>query len=909
MLTVRLRTWLVLLLFSAVSLTFLMVGSGILFFRLPQVEARAIEQLNDRSKEAQRLLELSLENIETQLRPLLMQLSLSHPQALQSLANAIVASNPNLDAIMVVDREGKVRSIGVTAANRQLSDDLIGADLSANPLFLEAPLSWKSSSRPVWSDKYLSPVSGHSTVGIAMTDGTWIIIGELSFERLMTLIKGAVHREDAITTFIDRRGQWLATTNPHPDPSARHHDYGGWDFFQNILANGVDSGRINQFDRDLYASGLTVPSLNWVIVSVSPAGWANYSYRVTILLVAVGFAGSLIISLLLAPYWASRIMRPLRQLFDRVGLATAGDYHSAWPRSGQIKELNQLGHDLENMSSVILSRKADLARSEARLRATLETTPMVAIQWYDARGRVLYWNQASELMYGFSAAEAVGVSLTEQPLMYKDSAQAGAFVGMLAEIAASGRAIGPAEFTLHRKDGREIVVQAATFAIPGDHDEWIFVCMDIDLTQRKHAETALKASEIKLEAIFNASPAPMSVSDAGNHFRCIAVNAAWEQQFQRPQHAVVGRNGAEMDLWVEVAQRDQFLAKLQRDGIVTGMEAWLINGQGKHLLCAISALTVPIGADRLLLMMAEDITDRRRIEDEIRSLNVRLEERVARRTEQLSQANEELEATVNNLKTTQQQLVQSEKLAALGNLVAGVAHELNTPIGNGLMSISTLHDRLNKFQKAAATGLKRSTLDQFIENVRTGSEIALRNLQRAAELITSFKQVAIDQTSSQRRRFSLREILDEILLSLHPTLKRTPYLIEVHVDAAIVLDSFPGPLGQVFVNLINNAILHGFDDRDHGRILIEAKPMGHAEVEICFSDNGKGIPPEQITRVFDPFFTTRMGLGGSGLGLHLAYNIITANLGGTIEVSSQSGQGTCFILRLPLLAPFGVVTD
>lgn len=899
---IRLRTWLVMLLFTAVSLTFVIVGSAILYFRLPQVEARAIDQLHYRSMEAQRLLDLFLDSAEAQIRPLAIRLGHQSPPSLQGHLDAILASSDSFDALLISSPDGTIQAVGTPTAMQQQGQDLIGADLSNNPLFREASALGETGRLTVWSDKYLSPLTGKATVGVALPTENWVIIGELSLERLLSMLKEAVRREDAFTAFIDGRAQWLASTNPTPNPTGRHFDYGNLPLYRNTLLNGADTGRIHLFGHDIYASAIKSERLKWVIVSVTPAGWAHYSYRVTILLVAGGFVGSLLMSLLLAPVWANGIARPLRRLFDRVSLATTGDYITPWPCDGHIQELNRLGHDLETMSVVIRTREAAIARSEARLRATLETTPMVAIQWYDGCGRVLYWNRASEVMYGFTAEEAVGVALTEQPLMYHDREQARAFVAMLAGMAA-GQPAEPAEFSLRRKDGREIIVLAATFAIPGEDAQPIFVCMDIDLTERKQAEAALKASEIKLEAIFNASPAPMSVSDADNQYRCIAVNAAWEQQFQRPQHTVVGKNGLEMNLWEAAAQRNQFLAVLQRDGIVSGMEAWLINGQGQQLLCAISALTVMIGADRLVLMMAEDITERRRIEDEIRSLNVHLEERVAHRTEQLSQANEELEATINNLKTTQQQLVQSEKLAALGNLVAGVAHELNTPIGNGLMSVSTLRERLGEFQKAAAAGLKRSMLDQFIESVETGSEIAMRNLQRAADLITSFKQVAIDQTSSQRRSFSVKEILDEILLSLHPTLKRTPYKFDLHVNEAIVIDSYPGPLGQVFINLINNAILHGFDGRDHGRVLIEVKPWGHGQVEIRFSDNGKGIPPEQIKRVFDPFFTTRMGRGGSGLGLHVTYNIVTTMLGGMIEVHSQVGEGTAFTLRLPIQAP------
>ena len=273
---------------------------------------------------------------------------------------------------------------------------------------------------------------------------------------------------------------------------------------------------------------------------------------------------------------------------------------------------------------------------------------------------------------------------------------------------------------------------------------------------------------------------------------------------------------------------------------------------------------------------------------------------LAERTAALERANAELRQAMS-------QLVQSEKLAALGNLVAGIAHELNTPIGNAVMLASTLADQERGFSAQMATGLSRSALQRFVESVRENSDILQRSLQRAAELISSFKQVAVDQASYQRRGFALDEVVQEIALALKPRLRRSVATLEVSIAADLRLDSFPGPLGQVLMNLIQNALIHAFDGRDAGRIRIESVPAGPGRIGLRVSDDGNGIAPAHLSRIFDPFFTTRLGQGGSGLGLHIVYNLVTGLLGGAIEARSVPGHGAAFYLDLPLSAPSTVV--
>ena len=273
--------------------------------------------------------------------------------------------------------------------------------------------------------------------------------------------------------------------------------------------------------------------------------------------------------------------------------------------------------------------------------------------------------------------------------------------------------------------------------------------------------------------------------------------------------------------------------------------------------------------------------------------------------QKLQAANQELTDTFATLSRAQEELVRSDKLAALGSLVAGVAHELNTPIGNSLTVASTLeyHTKTITAIFASDQGLKRSTLETYLTDAANAVDILVRSLHRTADLITTFKQVAVDQTSSQRRDFDLAELVAEIIKTLSPTLKLTAFTIHQEVPDKISMDSYPGPLGQVLINLINNAVIHGFEGRTTGSISIQAHEAPIGTVVLRVADDGLGIAPENLKRIYDPFFTTKLGAGGSGLGLNITHNIVEGVLGGRIEVQSAVGSGTTFTLTLPRLAP------
>ena len=290
----------------------------------------------------------------------------------------------------------------------------------------------------------------------------------------------------------------------------------------------------------------------------------------------------------------------------------------------------------------------------------------------------------------------------------------------------------------------------------------------------------------------------------------------------------------------------------------------------------------------------------------LQELNATLEQRVAQRTQELTRANEQLVTALQTLQRTQDELLRAEKLVALGSMVAGIAHELNTPIGNAVLAASTLQDHNGRFRDDFDGGaVRRSSLQNYLDDSHTACAILLRNLQRANDLIRSFKQIAIDQTSAQRRRFRLDEVVAEILLAMQPTLKKTPYTVLQEIEDELWMDSYPGPLGQILTNLINNSVLHAFAGRDHGTIRISARSLGAQRLELLVSDDGQGIAPENLGRVFDPFFTTRLGTGGSGMGLNIVHTLATRVLGGQIEVSSSPGHGCRFRLELPHCAPQG----
>jgi len=288
-----------------------------------------------------------------------------------------------------------------------------------------------------------------------------------------------------------------------------------------------------------------------------------------------------------------------------------------------------------------------------------------------------------------------------------------------------------------------------------------------------------------------------------------------------------------------------------------------------------------------------------------RAVEVFRENAIAKRKteDELRTAKEKAESALLELNTAQQNLIDAERLAALGGLVAGVAHEVNNPIGISLTVASSFARRAEMFEGELKSGpLRRSKLDEFVRTSRDASQQLVANLQRAGELIQSFKQVAVDRSHAERRQFNLSESTDQIVASLRPVLKKAAVTLVVDVPEGLLIDGYPGAYGQILTNLFLNAVNHAFADGRSGTITISARARGADDIEIIFADDGAGMTPDVQRQAFDPFFTTRRNEGGTGLGLHIVYNLVTQQLGGRMMLESRLGQGTTFRIIMPRIA-------
>jgi PAS domain S-box-containing protein len=419
----------------------------------------------------------------------------------------------------------------------------------------------------------------------------------------------------------------------------------------------------------------------------------------------------------------------------------------------------------------------------------------------------------------------------------------------------------------------------------------------------QRTQHSLRESEAKFFGLFRQSPVPHTLVNYHDG-RFVEANDAWLHQFGWARNDVIGRTALELGVWVDPDQRGQLIKTLVAEGTVDRFEVGHRHHDGHTITCLMSGRTFQSGAEKLILFTLVDVTRQREVEREIRDMNQQLELRVQARTEKLEIANQELSVALASVRTMQTELVRSEKLAALGSLVAGVAHELNTPIGNCVTVGSTLQQQVADLSLAFEKGeLRRSTLQKFNDSAARGTDILMRALTRASELIGSFKRVAVDQSSDQRRRFDLQTTLREVCLTLEPMYKNTPYQLTLALPDTIEMDGYPGALGQLITNFVSNALQHGFEGRNQGLMQLRAVVPDAQHIELHFIDDGIGMSVDTRNRVFDPFFTTKRGQGGSGLGMNIVYNIVREVLGGSIAITSSPGAGTQITVILPVVAP------
>ncbi|MBN2519620.1 MAG: hypothetical protein JXB17_03870, partial [Bacteroidales bacterium] len=306
---------------------------------------------------------------------------------------------------------------------------------------------------------------------------------------------------------------------------------------------------------------------------------------------------------------------------------------------------------------------------------------------------------------------------------------------------------------------------------------------------------------------------------------------------------------------------------------------------------------------------------------EVKKMNEELEDKVKVRTKEIEQQKEEIEAqrdslkelneeleqqkfeletTLENLKTAQDQLVEAEKMASLGNLVAGIAHELNTPVGIGVQGVSGIVNRTNNIiQLMESNKMKKSDLDSYLKYINESGKLAMSNLLRTSDLIKGFKQVSVDQSTEEKRKFALKNYMQDVINTIYPKFKKRKIEVIVNCDEKLQVESYPGAIAQILTNLIINSLNHAFSENDEGKIEIIIE-TGEKGVKLIYKDNGKGMNEEVKSKIFDPFFTTNKKVG-TGLGMHIVYNLVTQKLFGDIKCKSAPGKGVEFTISLPQL--------
>ncbi len=489
------------------------------------------------------------------------------------------------------------------------------------------------------------------------------------------------------------------------------------------------------------------------------------------------------------------------------------------------------------------------------------------------------------------------------------------------------------EITSYKKNGSRFFEQTFVLPLTDDDDTICWICfIKRDISERKRYERNLlaltrtlenqikeqKATEIELEAVNRQNELILNSVAEGIFGVDIEgsitfLNASAErltgyrndELFGRPYH-ILFRQCSDTGSRHEPSLCPVFASFHDGRFHQSGHESFSRqNGSDfpVHLACA------PIIEDKTVIgavVLFKDITkellirkQKEKAEQELRDLTATLDQRVQKRTAQLNTANESLINTLDLLQRTQNQLVQSEKMASLGGLVAGIAHEINTPVGISYTASTHLEKETQNMAVLYRTDtMKRSDLEEYMSVCLESSTLLQSNLTRAGELIRSFKQVAIDQSGEGIRSFNLRQYVNEVLLSLRPILKKTSHNVKLTCADDIVLRSYPGAMSQILTNLITNSIIHGFDDGKSGNLLLDFSWKDKTLIFV-YNDNGKGIAEENLNHIFDPFFTTNRSSGGSGLGLHIIYNIITQKLNGTINCQSDPGEGTTFTILLP----------
>jgi PAS domain S-box-containing protein len=607
----------------------------------------------------------------------------------------------------------------------------------------------------------------------------------------------------------------------------------------------------------------------------------------------LGIAGVLI-GLAAALFVVRRTVRPLKAIAKAIRSLAGGEKDASIPATDVENEIGDIARAAEVFRRTLVD--ADAAR-EAAVHALAEQRlaeesyrklfegSVDGIYVTTPAGALLNANPALARIMGYDAPEQMINSVSDiahtiyvhpaaraeyQLLMQRD--------GMVREF----------EYQVRARDDAVLWLSDSATAVRNEAGEVVRYEGTVrDITDQKRAEDAIAEGRRLLQQVIDTVPAMINVKD--RQLRYVLMNRYMAGIFGVEPADAIGRTTTDLMSRYGAQKTDENDKRVLASGKGLGFyEEEYLDSSGNLRQWLVNKLPL-LDADgeiEQIVTVGLDIGERKRGEQEMRK------------------AKDAAEAALRNLRETQNSLIEAEKLAALGRLVAGVAHEVNNPVGISLTVASSLERKTATFAAEIARGeLRRSHLNEFLENSRDASSQLVANLNRAAELITSFKQVAADRNYSDQRIFDLGDLTEQVVMSLRPGLRKHHLTLTVDCQPNLIMNSYPGPYGQVLTNLFLNSVAHAFPDGKPGTIDIKVRESGKDNVEVIFSDNGCGMSLDVRRRAFDPFFTTRRDRGGTGLGLHIVYSIVTNRLGGRLDLDSEPGRGTRIQIVLPRVAP------
>jgi PAS domain S-box-containing protein len=609
--------------------------------------------------------------------------------------------------------------------------------------------------------------------------------------------------------------------------------------------------------------------------------------------IILGISGVLI-GLVAALFVVRRTVRPLKAIAGAIRSLAGGEKHTSIPATNVDNEIGDIARAAEVFRRSLVD--ADAAR-EAAIHALAEQRlaeesyrklfegSVDGIYVTTPAGALLNANPALARIMGYETPEDMGNSVDDisrtiyvlpearaqyQALMQRD--------GMVREF----------EYQVRRSNGAILWLSDSATVVRDQAGEVIRYEGTVrDITDQKRAEDAIAEGRRLLQQVIDTVPAVINVKD--KQLRYVLMNRYMAGIFGVEPADAIGHTTTDLMSRYGAQKTDENDRRVLEAGTGLGFyeEEYLDSaGNLRQWLVNKLPLLKADGEIENIVTVALDIGERKRGELEMRK------------------AKDAAEAALRNLRETQNSLIEAEKLAALGRLVAGVAHEVNNPVGISLTVASSLERKSTNFAAEVARGdLRRSSLNEFLETTRDASSQLVANLNRAAELIQSFKQVAADRNYSDQRSFDLGDLTEQVVMSLRPGLRKHHLTLNVECQPNLTMNSYPGPYGQVLTNLFLNAVAHAFPDGRPGAVDIRVRESGKDNVEIIFSDNGCGMSLDVRRRAFDPFFTTRRDQGGTGLGLHIVYSIVTNRLGGRLDLDSEPGEGTRIQIILPRVAP------